>query len=161
MKYPRGKVYTGLHDHKEPIRLGKSEWICKGQHVVILAVGNIIEECDEAVTALKGEGIQAGLVNVRFLKPFDEDLIRELAEEYSLIVTVEENQLTGGFGQTLSAFLHKMKADVRLLSLGIPDCYVKHATVGQQRKEYGIDSRSICRTILQESGQIQEEASHE
>ena len=161
MKYPRGKVYTGLHKYREPIRLGKSELICKGQHAVILAVGNIIEECAAAVTALKEEGIRAGLVNVRFLKPFDEDLILNLAEEYPLLVTVEENQLTGGFGQNLSAFLHKQKADVRLLSLGIPDCYVKHATVNEQRMKYGIDTTSICQSISRELDRIREEASHE
>lgn len=149
MRYPRGAAYDGLSEHRAPIELGKSEIINDGEDVVILAVGNIMEECVNAVENLKVNGIQAGLVNVRFISPLDEHLLHKLAKKYSFIVTVEENQLTGGYGQMISAFLHRNDYSNSLLSLGIPDCFVEHATVSQQRAFAGIDAASITSRILE------------
>ena len=149
MRYPRGAAYDGLSEHRTPIELGKSEIINDGEDVVILAVGNIMEECVNAVENLKENGIHAGLINVRFISPLDEHLLHKLAKKYSFIVTVEENQLTGGYGQMISAFLHRNDYSNRLLSLGIPDCFVEHATVSQQRAFAGIDAASITSRILE------------
>lgn len=148
MKYPRGSVYDGLSEYNAPVELGKSERIYEGQRVVILSVGNIMEECEKAVQILRQNGYDPGLVNVRFIRPMDEKLLHELAKEYSLIVTVEENQLIGGYGQMVSAFLHKNEYQNQLLSLGIADYFVRHATVAQQRKEAGIDADSIAKSII-------------
>lgn len=148
MKYPRGSVYDGLAEYNDPIELGKSEVIYEGQEIVILSVGNIMEECEKAVQILRQNGYDPGLVNVRFIRPMDEKLLHELAKEYSLIVTVEENQLIGGYGQMVSAFLHKNAYQNQLLSLGIADYFVRHATVAQQRKEAGIDADSIAKSII-------------
>lgn len=148
MKYPRGSVYDGLSEYNAPVELGKSERIYEGQRVVILSVGNIMEECEKAVQILRQNGYDPGLVNVRFIRPMDEKLLHELAKEYSLIVTVEENQLIGGYGQMVSAFLHKNAYQNQLLSLGIADYFVRHATVAQQRKEAGIDADSIAKSII-------------
>ena len=148
MKYPRGSVYDGLSEFNVPVELGKSEVIYEGRDVVILSVGNIMEECEEAVRVLQEEGYHPGLVNVRFIRPMDEQLLHELAAKYSLIVTIEENQLIGGYGQMVSAFLHKNKYQNDLLSLGIADYFVRHATVAQQRKEAGIDKASIVKSII-------------
>ena len=76
-------------------------------------------------------------------------MLHQLAKEYSCIVTVEENQLTGGFGQMVSAFLHRNNYANRLLSLGIPDCFVEHATVAEQRVYAGIDAASIASRITE------------
>ena len=148
MKYPRGSVYDGLSEFNVPVELGKSEVIYEGQDVVILSVGNIMEECEEAVRILQEEGYHPGLVNVRFIRPMDEQLLHELAAKYSLIVTIEENQLIGGYGQMVSAFFHKNRYQNDLLSLGIADYFVRHATVAQQRKEAGIDKASIVKSII-------------
>lgn len=148
MKYPRGSVYDGLAEYNDPMELGKSEVIYEGQEVVILSVGNIMEECEKAVQSLREKGYAPGLVNVRFIRPMDEKLLHELARKYSLIVTVEENQLIGGYGQMVSAFLHRNGCQNSLLSLGIADYFVRHATVAQQRKEAGIDADSITKSII-------------
>ena len=148
MKYPRGSVYDGLKEYKAPVELGKSEVIYEGQDIVILSVGNVMEECEKAVQILREKGYVPGLVNVRFIRPMDEDLLRELAKKYSLIVTVEENQLIGGYGQMVSAFLHRNGCENRLLSLGIADYFVRHASVAEQRKEAGIDADSIVNSII-------------
>lgn len=148
MKYPRGSVYDGLAEYNAPVELGKSEMIYEGQDVVILSVGNIMEECERAVQILREKGYTPGLVNARFIRPLDEKLLQELAAKYSLIVTVEENQLIGGYGQMVSAFLHRNEYQTRLLSLGIADYFVRHATVAQQREEAGIDADSIAKSII-------------
>ena len=148
MKYPRGSVYEGLSEYNAPVELGKSEVIHEGQDVVILSVGSIMEECEKAVQHLQEKGYNPGLVNVRFIRPMDEDLLRELAAKYPLIVTVEENELIGGYGQMVSAFLLKNKYHNDLLSLGISDYFVRHATVAQQREQAGIDADSIVKSII-------------
>lgn len=148
MKYPRGSVYDGLSEYNAPIELGKSEMIYEGQDVVILAVGNIMEECEKAVQLLKSQGYNPGLVNVRFIRPMDEEMLHVLSKKYSLIVTVEENQLIGGYGQMISAFLHKNVCKNQLLTLGISDYFVGHATVNEQREEAGINADSIVKSII-------------
>lgn len=148
MKYPRGGVYDGLSEYNAPIELGKSEMIYEGQDVVILAVGNIMEECEKAVQLLKSQGYNPGLVNVRFIRPMDEEMLHVLSKKYSLIVTVEENQLIGGYGQMVSAFLHKNVCKNQLLTLGISDYFVGHATVNEQREEAGINADSIVKSII-------------
>ena len=148
MKYPRGSVYDGLSDYNAPVELGKSEMIYEGQDIVLLSVGNIMEECEKAVQILREKGYNPGLVNVRFIRPIDEKMLMELANKYSLFVTVEENQLIGGYGQVVSAFLHKNECTNELLSLGIADYFVRHATVDEQRKQAGIDANSIANSII-------------
>ena len=148
MKYPRSSVYDGLSEYNAPIELGKSEMIYEGQDVVILAVGNIMEECEKAVQLLKSQGYNPGLVNVRFIRPMDEEMLHVLSKKYSLIVTVEENQLIGGYGQMVSAFLHKNVCKNQLLTLGISDYFVGHATVNEQREEAGINADSIVKSII-------------
>lgn len=148
MKYPRGSVYDGLSQYNAPIELGKSESIYEGQDVVILSVGNIMEECEKAVQILREKGCNPGLVNVRFIRPMDEELLAKLAAKYPLIVTVEENELIGGYGQMVSAFLHRNEYKNSLLSLGISDYFVRHATVAEQRQEAGIDADSIAKSII-------------
>ncbi len=148
MKYPRGSVYDGLEEYDAPIELGKSEEIYDGRDVVILSVGNIMEECEKAVQMLREKGYTPGLVNVRFIRPMDESLLHALAKKYSLIVTVEENELIGGYGQMVSAFLHKNAYKNPLLTLGIADYFVRHASVAEQRKEAGIDADSIVKSII-------------
>lgn len=150
MRYARGAVYDGLTDEQAPIETGKSETIFEGKKYVILAVGNIMEECVNAVEILKKSGLQPGLVNVRFIKPMDIELLASLAEKYEYIVTVEENELCGGYGQMVSAFFHQQDCPVKLISLGIPNCFVEHATVQEQRTEAGIDAASIARRIMTE-----------
>lgn len=148
MKYPRCSVYDGLSEYNAPIELGKSEMIYEGQDVVILAVGNIMEECEKAVQLLKSQGYNPGLVNIRFIRPMDEEMLHVLSKKYSLIVTVEENQLIGGYGQMVSAFLHKNVCKNQLLTLGISDYFVRHATVNEQREEAGINADSIVKSII-------------
>lgn len=148
MKYPRGKAFHGLEDHREPIVMGKSELIRSGENMVILSVGNMMEESLKLVELLSQRGYDPGLVNVRFIKPLDKELLKELSASYQTIITVEENLKIGGFGQMVSAYLHDMDSKSRLISFGIDDCFVEHASLDRQRKWAGIDARSMMSRIL-------------
>ncbi|MCD8021328.1 MAG: 1-deoxy-D-xylulose-5-phosphate synthase [Clostridiales bacterium] len=148
MRYPRGTAYAGMEDHRQPIELGRSEMICEGEEVVLLSVGNIMEECVGALELLKEQNVRAGLVNVRFIRPIDREMLHGLAGKYRLIVTVEENVLSGGFGSAVSMFLHENEYDNTLLTLGIPDCFVEHGSVAWQRNMAGIDAASIAGSIM-------------
>lgn len=145
IKYARGSAYLGLEDHQMKIEYGKSETIQEGEGLVILAVGDIVEEAVKAVKLLEEEGIHVGLVNVRFLHPIDQEMIEAVAAKYSKILTVEENELNGGFGQKVSAYLHEKDLSNKLMMCGIDDCFIEHASVDYQRKESGIDGESLAR----------------
>ncbi|MDO4976138.1 MAG: 1-deoxy-D-xylulose-5-phosphate synthase [Eubacteriales bacterium] len=149
LKYPRGVAFQGLPDATEPITFGKSEVIAEGEKIVILSVGNMMEEALKTVDLLKEEGIHPGLVNVRFIKPMDKELMASLAEKYDYIITMEENMKTGGFGSMVSTFLHENDFSNKLLSFAIPDCFVEHASVETQRRWNGIDAETMAEKILE------------
>ena len=154
MKYPRGAAWDGLSEFHAPIEYGKSEWICEGEKTVILSVGNIMEECEKARQILLENGKNIGLVNVRFIRPLDEEMLHKAAREYDCIVTVEENQLTGGFGEMVSAFLHRNGYETKMCSLGISDRFVEHSTVERQRMLSGIDGASIAARIMKKDNEL-------
>ncbi len=148
VKYARGTAYAGLREHRAPIELGRSEQIFDGDDLAIIAVGDVVEEAVKSADILRDNGISAALVNARFLHPMDKDMIRDLARKYPLLVTVEENEKNGGFGQKVSAFLHEEQMDCALISCGIDDCFVEHASVSYQRQEAGIDGEGIAKRII-------------
>ena len=154
MRYPRGEAFAGLKNFRPPVELGRSESIYKGKTVVILSVGNMIEEVLKTVDLLKEKGMQPGLVNVRFIRPMDEEMLHDLAERYPLLVTAEENVLSGGFGEAVSAFLHRNDYQNHLLTFGIPDCFVEHGSVEWQRQQMGIDAASMAARIMEKVSEL-------
>ena len=98
VRYPRGQAYDGLKEHREPIEMGKSELLCQGSKVAILALGSMVAEAVNVVSELKTAGIEATLINARFAMPFDKEAINELEKNHDLLVSLEENVLSGGFG---------------------------------------------------------------
>lgn len=154
MRYPRGEAFAGLKNFRPPVELGRSESIYKGKTVVILSVGNMMEEVLKTVDLLKEQGMQPGLVNVRFIRPMDEEMLHDLAERYPLLVTAEENVLSGGFGEAVSAFLHRNDYQNHLLTFGIPDCFVEHGSVEWQRQQMGIDAASMAARIMEKVSEL-------
>ena len=142
-----GELAQGMHSVVKMIAGDRKEVysICLKQD---MDAGLFMEECEKAVQLLKSQGYNPGLVNVRFIRPMDEEMLHVLSKKYSLIVTVEENQLIGGYGQMVSAFLHKNVCKNQLLTLGISDYFVGHATVNEQREEAGINADSIVKSII-------------
>ncbi|MEE1101890.1 MAG: 1-deoxy-D-xylulose-5-phosphate synthase [Agathobacter sp.] len=149
IRYPRGLGYAGLKEHRTPIELGKSEIISEGSKVAIMALGSMIPVAEDVVALLKEKGIEATLVNARFAMPFDKDMINKLTDNHSLLVTMEENVLSGGFGEHVSAFVKGESLDIDVMTVGIPDAYVEHGSVSELKKLLGIDADTVAKRILE------------
>lgn len=147
VRYPRGCAYTGLQEFRQPVELGKSEWIYKEDGVCILALGGMMEAAEKAREILKAEGIHVSLVNARFVKPLDKDMIIECARTHSLIVTVEDNVLIGGFGSQVLECLAAEGVEKEVLCLGIPDRFIHQGSVDKLREELGLDPEGIAEAV--------------
>ena len=131
-----------------PLEMGKAQVLRSGRDVAILAVGNTVESALLAAGDLARRGYAPTVVNVRFVKPFDEELLRSLCERHSLIVTVEENELSGGFGLNVGAFLREVSPMTRHLPIAVRDRFVEQGSVSRQREQIGLDRQGIARQIL-------------
>jgi 1-deoxy-D-xylulose-5-phosphate synthase len=146
-RYPRGK---GEGVKRNPvlrsIEIGKGEVLREGRDMLILAIGTTVYPSVRAAERLEASGIHAAVINTRFLKPLDEDLIGELASKIGKVVTVEENVLQGGFGSAVLELLQeKGLSSVQVKRLGIPDLFVEHGPPSLLRAKYGIDEAGIYR----------------
>ncbi len=155
IRYPKGTASGKMKEYSSPIEHGVSETLCEGKHVVLLAVGSMVETAMDVREQLLAGGIDCGVVNARFVKPLDEAMLARLAQEYDVIVTMEENVVTGGFGQQVEAFVRGRDLPARVEIAAIPDRFVCQATVAQQRAEAGLDVGSVCglvRSALDKTG---------
>lgn len=150
VRYPRGSgPGAALDESLEPLEVGKAEVLRDGGDLAILAVGTRVEAAVAAAECLAEEGIDCGVVNVRFVKPLDEQLITHLASRVGRIVTVEENVLTGGFGAAVAELLSdKGLTDTKLVRLGVPDQFVPHGAVEILWNQCGIDKDAIVRASM-------------
>lgn len=145
VRYPRGDV-EGVKIEKQdiPVPIGKGEVLQKGNDVLILAIGRSVSDALNAYSTLAEKGIFATVVNCRFVKPLDADLIGALAREIPRIITVEENVRQGGFGSAVLECLSDQGiTGFRLQCIGIPDTFVEHGPQKILRSKYGIDASSI------------------
>ena len=150
VRYPKGEAYTGLKEFRAPISMGKSEWIYKEGGIALLAVGSMVKTAVTVRDALKEKGLPVSLVNVRFVKPFDKEMVKQAADEHDFVITLEENTANGGFGEGVRAYLEECNYRGKFLSVAIPDCYVEHGSVEQLKKELHMDAESILNRILEQ-----------
>jgi len=149
VRYPRS-VGLGVNMDEElhTIPIGKGEILRQGDDVAILALGNTVVPSLEAAGELAEEGIEATVVNARFVKPIDTELILDLANRIKHIVTVEENVLSGGFGSAVISVLQKGgMSDVHAKNIGLPDEFVEHGSQNVLRAKYGLDTRGIAAQV--------------
>lgn len=150
VRYPRSaglgvKMDTELRE----LPLGRSEVLRQGKDVAILAIGSMVAPSMEAADILAKSGIEATVVNARFVKPIDSELVTDLAARIKNIVTVEENTLSGGFGSyVMSALKNTDVKDVKVKTIGLPDVFVEHGRQDFLRSMYGLDAKGIVKTIL-------------
>ena len=150
IRYPRSpglgvKLDTKLHS----IPIGKGEVLRHGEDVAILAIGATVAPCLEAARELASNGIEATVVNARFAKPLDSELIIDLASHIKRIVTVEENALSGGFGSSVIDLLHQSGvSDIQIKSIGIPDEFIEQGAQALLRSKYGLDAKKIAQQVL-------------
>ena len=147
LRYPRGEAFDGLREHREPIILGMGEWIYHEKDIVLVAVGSMVKTALAVREALQLKGYACSIINARFVKPIDTEILNEAVKDHSLIVTMEENVASGGFGEKVREYLDESEYQGSLLTISIPDEYVEHGNVEILREEVGIDAYSIQRRI--------------
>jgi 1-deoxy-D-xylulose-5-phosphate synthase len=154
IRYPRGRVINISECPAGSLSLGKAEVILEGDDLVILAAGNTVATSIRAAEMLREQGISAAVVNARFVKPLDEELILKLARKSGKIITVEENIVAGGFGSAvLECISRGGLTGVSVKLLGIGDQFVEHGTQKLLRQKYGLDEKGICRAAAELTSQ--------
>lgn len=151
IRYPRGRVQNpeGRTQIAE-INIGKAEVLMEGEDAAIIAVGNTTFPSLKAAEMLINDGLSVSIVNARFIKPLDEELIVSVAKKTKKIITVEENVLAGGFGGAVLECLNKAGLNnISVKMIGIDDMFVEHGSQGLLRKQYGLDEEGIYKTALE------------
>ena len=148
IRYPRGEAYTGLEDYRAPIEMGKAEILEKGKEIAILAVGNMVRTAVQVTENLRNCGYEPTLVNMRFVKPLDMDLLEILREDHSLIVTMEENVKSGGFGEQVMTYSGSRLHSPAVRIVAIEDKFVPHGSVEDLMHQQQMDSASVTERIL-------------
>ncbi|MBN2570317.1 MAG: 1-deoxy-D-xylulose-5-phosphate synthase [Deltaproteobacteria bacterium] len=154
MRYPRGKgVGVPIEDVARSLEIGKGEILRKGKDIAILAIGSTVYPSLAAAGKLAKEGIDSTVINSRFIKPLDGELLCEVAVAVKKMITVEENVLMGGFGSAVLELLEeKGISGVTVRRLGIGSEFVAHAKQAELRKAHGIDEEGIARAVRQVIG---------
>lgn len=144
-RYPRGRsVGVKREEDLRSIEIGRGELLREGKDILILAIGSTVYPSINAAQRLSEIGISAAVINSRFLKPLDENLICEWAERVGKILTVEENVIKGGFGSAILELLEERGLfSIRVKRLGIPDIFIEHGPQSILREKYGIDEKGI------------------
>ena len=150
VRYPRGTAYDGLKEIREPVELGKSELIQHGKGVAIMALGSMVATAVDVVEFLKKRGVNATLINARFAMPFDKAAIKSLTTDHNMLVTMEENVLSGGFGEHVTEYVKSHDLPLKVLNIALPDCYVEHGNVDLLKKELKVDAESVAERIIHE-----------
>lgn len=148
LRYPRGQAYDGLREFREPVKYGKSEVIYDESEIALVAVGSMVKTAKEVRSRLRDTGYSCSLVNARFVKPYDSELLLELQKEHRLVVTLEENVKSGGYGEAVLDYFNQIGSRVKVLNITLPDDYVEHGNVDVLKQEVGIDADSVEKKIL-------------
>jgi len=159
MRYPRDNVPGCYDPSRAPaaIPVGVWEELNEGEEIVLVGCGTMVQECRSAAELLAGQGIRAGLVNGRWIKPVDAGMIRRLAERYPWVLTVEENVLAGGFGDAVYECYRSQGLDVdRLRHMGLPDRFVDHGSRAELLDEVGLSAHHIAAKARELVGLIHE-----
>ena len=154
VRYPRGKgLGVSLDETPRALEVGRAEILLEGADMAIFAIGYTVYPALAAARRLHEEGIEATVVNCRFVKPLDAELLTRLASATGKVLTVEENVLAGGFGSAVLEMLEQAGlAGIEVKRLGIPDEFVEHATQAEMRRKYGIDEDGILEAARKLAG---------
>ena len=148
LRYPRGTAVTAFEEFKQPIVYGEAEVMYYEKDIALLAVGSMVETADIVRKNLKAQGYSVTLINARFVKPIDESAVFKCGREHNLIVTMEENVISGGFGESVCQLVSDLQLPVRVLNISLPDDYIEHGSVDILRCEAGIDAETVTERII-------------
>ncbi len=149
VRYPRGTGWGVPMDQElKKLEIGKGELLRDGGDLAIIAIGNMVYPSVQAAERLADEGISAAVVNARFIKPLDEELILRAARKAGRVVTVEEHVLLGGFGSAVLECLDANRVSgIKTLRIGLPDDFIEHGSQKVLRKKYGLDADGIYKSV--------------
>ncbi len=150
VRYPRGEAYSGLKEYRAPVEMGKAELIYAEGEICLLALGSMVKTAEQVRELLHESGYKCSLINARFAKPIDDHAVKWAAENHKLLVSMEENVLSGGYGEKVRQVLDGLKLKTNLVQIAIPDEYVEHGNVELLQKEIGIDAEGIAGRIIEE-----------
>jgi 1-deoxy-D-xylulose-5-phosphate synthase len=154
VRYPRG---TGpgvtIQSNMTALPIGKAEIRRHGTHIALLAFGSMLTPALKA-----GEELNATVVNMRFVKPLDTDLINQLAQEYKLLVTIEENALMGGAGSAVNEYLVAQNISISVLNLGLPDQFIEHGSHAAMLADCGLDAAGVTKTVHERMAHLKKPA---
>ncbi|WP_028588990.1 1-deoxy-D-xylulose-5-phosphate synthase [Paenibacillus massiliensis] len=148
-RYPRVNILgVPLDEELKAIPIGSWEYLRQGEGYAIIAAGPMLQVATEAADILKREGLQVHIINARFFKPLDEELLLELARQGTKLVVLEEASEAGSLGSAVLEFYARQASfDMHIRLLGIPDCFVEHGSIKEQRAEAGLTVESVCSEI--------------
>ena len=145
IRYPRGTAYQGFSEKQEPIEYGKAEILIEEPgEIALLALGSMVSTGEHIVEKMAKKGVKLSLVNARFAKPIDTDILDSLAEKgYRKILTLEEGVRSGGYGEAVLSYMEAHHKEIVVENITLPDAYVEHGDISTLRKMLKIDSDSI------------------
>lgn len=149
LRYPRGTAYEGLKEFRSPIELGKSEVIYKESDISIFSVGHMMEIAHTVWSKLKEKGYSCSLINSRFVKPMDEEILEQMAENHKMYVTIEDGVVSGGYGEKVTSYVYQKQLSVKVIVNAIPDVYVEQGNIDLLRKEILLDADSIVHKVIE------------
>lgn len=148
LRYPRGAGFNVEIDPQlQDLPIGKGVWLKKGKDLTLVAIGNMVHPALEAASLLKEKGLDAGVINARFVKPLDTEILQEALKKSPRIVTVEDNSLCGGFGSAVAEYLTAQAKPFELLRLGLPDEFVEHGKVALLQEQLGLTPQKMAEQI--------------
>lgn len=150
IRYPRGEAYPGLSEFRAPVEPGKAELLYAEGDICLLALGSMVKTAEEVREKLHELGLKCSVVNARFAKPIDKRAVEWAAKNHKLVLTLEENVASGGFGEKVRDFMDSLENAGKLEIVAIPDEYVEHGNVDILKQEIGIDTESIVNRIRKE-----------
>ncbi|UCD04701.1 MAG: 1-deoxy-D-xylulose-5-phosphate synthase [candidate division WOR-3 bacterium] len=147
IRYPRSSCALRDED-PEPLTIGKWETICKGKGLAIVATGSMVEQAEESLNILKKKRVRPTLVNARFIKPFDHELLDNIVKKHKTIVTIEENVSHGGLGSLISDYCNEQNARVRVRSIALPNTYIEHGARQILLRITRLNAEGIAKRII-------------
>ncbi len=147
LRYPRGQACDMAIETREPLALGKAEVLYRESEIALLAVGSMVETAVKVRELLRAGSYGATVVNMRFISPLDTELLDEVAESHRVVVTLEENVLSGGFGEKVAAYYAECGKKVQLKNIALPNQYIEHGDAELLREKYGLSAEKIAEEV--------------
>ena len=148
LRYPRGAGFNVTIDEElKDFPIGKGVWLKEGKDLTIAAIGNMVHPALQAAELLAKQGIDTGVINMRFVKPLDTQILAEAVKHSPRIVTVEDNALCGGFGSAIAEYLTAQDKPFQLLRLGLPDEFVEHGKVTLLQEQLNLTAQTMAKKI--------------